>query len=227
MPPVAVNVTLRRLQAVRQQLCPAPVAADYHSKHPGVARHSSLYKGPAPPRHPSDRLEQYATMTPRERYLFDLQGFIVIRGLLSAAEVSRMNAAFDANLDRRSEFGPTLIPPDCALSGSHGSLRQWHGLLSFPRPHCDPFRELLCHKKLIPYLNTLLGRGWRINYDDSISSTAGCEGLRLHGFGNTDFIEGRYYLYNSGRLRCGMVNCQIYTTPVNPGDGGLVLVPGR
>jgi hypothetical protein len=63
--------------------------------------------------------------------------------------------------------------------------------------------------------------------DDSLSSTAGCEGLRLHGFGDSDFVDGRYYLYNNGRLRCGMVNCQVYTTAVNPGDGGLVLVPGR
>ena len=92
----------RRLRALGRQLHPEPMvaAADYHSQHPGVARHSSLYKGLAPPRHPSDRQEEYATMTARERYLFDLQGFIVIRGLLSTEDVTRMNAAFDANLDR-------------------------------------------------------------------------------------------------------------------------------
>ena len=205
----------RRLQAVARQLGAAGSAAappqtasspavhgddddnrDYHSRHPGVARHSTLYTGDPPPRHPSDRQEPYATMTPRERYLFDLQGFVCIRtrctasiavrsqtigfvilirpccllyachaagGLLNAEEVARMNEAFDANPDRLSEFGEAIIPQGAALSGSHGSLRQWHGLLSFPQPHCQPFRDLLCHVKLIPYLNTLLGRGWRIN----------------------------------------------------------------
>ena len=39
-------------------------------------------------------------------------------------------------------------------------------------------------------------------------------------------MDGRYYLYQNGRLRCGMVNLQVYTTDVGPGDGGLVLVPG-
>ena len=61
---------------------------------------------------------------------------------------------------------------------------------------------------------------------DSLNSIDGCEGLKMHGFGAADFVDGRYYLYQNGRLRCGMVNLQIYTTDVGPGDGGLVLVPG-
>ena len=58
-----------------------------------------------PDRHPSDRAEAFATMTRRERYLFDLQGYIVLRGMLSPEEVGRINDAFDANLGQRSDFG--------------------------------------------------------------------------------------------------------------------------
>ena len=48
-----------------------------------------------------------------------------------------------------------------ALGGSHGWGRQWTDLLSWPEPHSTPFRRLLAHRNIVPYLNTLLGRGWR------------------------------------------------------------------
>ena len=40
--------------------------------------------------------EQFPTMSEREKYLFDLQGFLVVRGLLSTDEVKRLNEAIDA-----------------------------------------------------------------------------------------------------------------------------------
>ena len=38
-------------------------------------------------------------MTDREKYLFDIQGYLVVRNFLSDEEVARLNAAFDANRD--------------------------------------------------------------------------------------------------------------------------------
>lgn len=111
---------------------------------------------------------------------------IIIRGLLAPEEVARLNGALDANLDKRNPFGPATYGPGAALGGSQAAFRQWNGLLSWPKPHCLPFRDLMCNPRLIPYLNTLLGRGWRLNYDDSLNSAPGCEGLRLHGYGSAD-----------------------------------------
>ena len=62
--------------------------------------------GKEPERHPSDRAEQYSTLSQRERYLFDLQGFLILRGMLSRTEIDRINAAFDAHLNERSAFAP-------------------------------------------------------------------------------------------------------------------------
>ncbi len=56
------------------------------------------------------------------------------------------------------------VPQGSALGGSHGWGRQWTDLLSWPEPHSTPFRRLLAHHNIVPYLNSLLGRGWRINY---------------------------------------------------------------
>ena len=38
-----------------------------------------------------------------EKFLFDLQGFIVVREFLSQGEVKALNDAFDANWDQRRE----------------------------------------------------------------------------------------------------------------------------
>ena len=49
--------------------------------------------------------EKYPTMSEREKYLFDLQGFLVVRDFLSAAEVKNLNDALDANPHKRGEYG--------------------------------------------------------------------------------------------------------------------------
>ncbi len=49
----------------------------------------------------SDQL--YVTMSDREKYLFDLQGFLVIHGILSNDEIRILNEALDANQDKRRE----------------------------------------------------------------------------------------------------------------------------
>ena len=45
----------------------------------------------------------FATMSDREKYLFDLQGFLVIAGFLTPGEVAALNTAIDANTDKRGE----------------------------------------------------------------------------------------------------------------------------
>jgi hypothetical protein len=46
-----------------------------------------------------------AAMTDREKFLFDLQGFLVVRDFLSSEEVDALNAAVDANQDKIKDDG--------------------------------------------------------------------------------------------------------------------------
>ena len=134
--------------------------------------------------------EQFPTMSDREKYLFDLQGFIVVKGLLSTDEVKRLNEAVDANIDKHSEHDLRAVGPQ--LEGKYLRSRI-SGMLTWEHPWCQPFRDLLAHPKLIPYLNTLLGRGWKLDHEpDILTATAGTEGLVLHGDGNvtsTDLVS--------------------------------------
>jgi len=86
---------------------------------------------------------------------------------------------------------------------------------------------MLAHPKVIPYLNTLLGRGWKLDHGvDLLNSVEGCEGLKLHGSGNLTFSGSRFYAYQNGRMRCGLIVLQYSLTDVNPGDGGFCVIPG-
>lgn len=166
----------------------------------------------------------FPTMSDREKYLFDLQGFLVIKNILSPDDLRALNDAVDANLDTRREDGNR---------GAHGNMVGERprglitGMLSWQQPWCQPFRDLLAHPKAIPYFNTLMGRGWKMDHNPFIyTADAGTEGLSLHGSGNVTFNGSRFYAFHNGRMRCGLINCQYQLADVNPGDGGLCVVPG-
>src|SRR5262245_13140278 len=163
-------------------------------------------------------------MTEREKYLYDIQGFLVVRDFLTPAEVDRLNAAFDANRDRMRDDGNSNTGGSPTLAGHKRGY--FDGMLAWEHPWCGPFRELLVHPNAIPSLNTLHGRGWRIDHSPfALFSTRAAEGLILHGPGHHYFGLAAYH-YKNGQMRTGMVVFQYQLADVNEGDGGFCCVPG-
>ena len=61
-------------------------------------------------------------------------------------------------------------------------------MLNWEEPWCNPFREMLVHPRIIPYLNELLGRGFRMDHQILLlSMDKGAEGFILHGSSGPDF----------------------------------------
>ena len=169
----------------------------------------------------------FATISDREKYLFDLQGFLVVRDFLTPTEVETLNEAVDANRDKRIDRERRDQGDGKIIQGEFAPFYQQMGALSWEHPWCRPFRNLLAHPKVIPYLNTLMGRGWKVDHEvEVLTAKAGCQGLPLHGEGNLNFNGSRFYQYQNGRMRCGLIVLQYYLRDVNPGDGGLCVVPG-
>ncbi|MBT20753.1 hypothetical protein CMK17_12410 [Candidatus Poribacteria bacterium] len=169
---------------------------------------------------------EFVTMSNREKYLFDLQGFLVVKDFLSNTEVCALNEAIDANHDKRREH-PKADLNGTPLDGEFGPFWHYNGMLTWLPPWCQPFRNLLAHPKVIPYLNTLLGRGWKLDHSvDVLTATNGCQGMGIHGSGNVTFNGSRFYAYQNNRMRCGLIVCEYYLTDVNPDDGGLCVIPG-
>src|SRR5690242_5501216 len=106
-----------------------------------------------------------AAMTDLQRYLFDLNGFLVIEDALTAEEVAACNEAIDANQQRVAiRSGEQLLSRgSTALQGEQGR-GDLGGMLTWPQPWCRPFRNLLDHRSVMPALLELLGDGFRLDH---------------------------------------------------------------
>lgn len=123
---------------------PTPRMATFEGSRPFSAATSAAYE-----------------FTPEQKYLFDLNGFIVIRGVLSAEEVAAAHAAIDAHtaeFKERADKALRNTRDGTPLAGDGKTPRlDLGGMLGWQKPHCNIFRKMLCHPKLVPYLKELLG----------------------------------------------------------------------
>lgn len=165
-----------------------------------------------------------ASMTPREKYLFDLQGWLVIREVLTDDEVRTLNEALDANVERRREDDPTT-EDSTTLVGEH-RRRSFRGVLEWPTPWCQPFRDLIVVPRLIPYLDEILGRGWHLDHHPEVfDCPRGTDGQVLH-FGEYFVQAGAWYVSRSGGIRSGMVTLEFLLSDQPEGGGGFSAIPG-
>ena len=165
-------------------------------------------------------------MNDDERYLFDLNGYLVLRGVLSQEDLELCNAAIDHHVDDLNERDGSLAGGSEALAGT-SHRRDLGGMLGWERPWCEPFRRLLAHPAVVPYLNTILGEGYRLDHGPGlIAMDEGCEGGTLHGGGveRSNFSEA--YFFKNGRIYTGLTVVEFLLADENPGDGGVAVVPG-
>ena len=166
-------------------------------------------------------------MSDREKFLFDLQGFLVVGQILTADEVKAMNDAIDANVPPFTEenwTGPNEYGGGMAGKGSNYGSGE---MLTWPQPWCQPFRDLLAHPKAIPYLNTIFGRGWKLDHRPGcLMARKGKGGHGLHGNSSRIFDGAQFYNFSNGQFRTGMTVFQYQLADINPGDGGITVIPG-
>jgi len=186
------------------------------------------------PRAAQRRLSPAMSMSEQEKFYFDLNGFLIVRGALTAEEVKAANAAIDAHsgdIKERLEEGVRNTKAGSPLAGDgQNGRRDLGGLLSWKKPHCDPFREWLAHPKLIPYITDLCGQGYRMDHQPFvITQRRGSEGFSLHGGPIT--AEGhlnptlQYRCFN-GRFYNSLLAMSVVLTDHNPEDGGFCVVRG-
>jgi hypothetical protein len=173
-------------------------------------------------------------MDATEKYLFDLHGFIVVRGVLSPEEVKAANDAIDAHMPEfKSRTNPELrnTTSGTPFAGDGKTPRMdLGGFLGWDAPHRDPFRKILAHPKLVPYITELCGEGYRLDHQPLIiASDKGAEGFSLHG-GSMD-PKGNYVPYLAyhcmhGRMYNNLLACSVSLVDHPKGSGGFVVVRG-
>lgn len=161
-----------------------------------------------------------------EKYFFDLNGYLVVEDMLTPEEIKACNEAIDNNPDQQNirSAEKSLSGTSTTLKGKHGRT-DLGGMLTWPKPWCQPFRDLLAHPKLIPYLVELLREDCRLDHLYGIIMEKGAEGHVLHGGGTADDLT-HFYQFHNGRMRCGLTVVSWVLSDCNPGDGGFACIPG-
>ena len=146
-------------------------------------------------------------LTAHERYFFDVNGYLVIDGLLSRDEARRLNDVITAR---------HLPPPGDSI----GSQRFDDFLL-----WDQGFRDLLDHPGVLPRLRDLLGDYLRLDHAYGIVMAPETSGLGLHG-GGTPWDPSQYYVHRGGRMYNGLTTVTWSLVDAGPGHGGFGCIPG-
>lgn len=166
-------------------------------------------------------------MDAKERYFWDLTGYLIVRDVLTPDEIETVNEALEY-----AKQGVTDGAPGRGSQGSaalDGSPARWYGgenLLNLPKPHCEPFRTLLAHPQVVSRLNVMCGSGFRLDHGPQFNNALpGAEGLTLHGAGEPH-SEWVAYHHQNGKPYCGGVTVTWNLTDCPEGQGGFAAVPG-
>ena len=173
-----------------------------------------------------------AGITEREKFEFDLNGFLVLRNVLSAEEVASANAAIDAHAAELQSRAPEPLrnAKRGTLHGADGPRLDMGGMIWWDKPHCDAFRRVLVHPKLIPYYEALCGRGYRLDHQPLVvQQERNSEGFALHGGpiqASGAFSPELQYRCGGGALWTSLLAVSVQLTDHGPGDGGFCVVRG-
>lgn len=145
-------------------------------------------------------------MTEEEKFRFDLQGYIIVKNVLSKSECMELSDLADESWPRTDEDGSFRRT---------GSISEWH----------KRFLDLADHPKVLPYLIELIGSRLRLDHDYCIFMQKDETKTRLHG-GPRLYLSDHWYQYTDGVMRNGLTVATFALTDANLGDGGFKCIPG-
>jgi hypothetical protein len=149
-------------------------------------------------------------MNEEERYLFDLQGYLVVKNAIDPQTLQEMNGWLDVQAERDPEW-----------QGGTGN-----GHLDNPILWGPPFRGLMDNPTVLPILKSLMGTTLRLDHDYAIFLQPGHTGLPLHGPTQWPYDPIHFYHCINGEIFCGLCVATYALTDVPPGAGGLAVIPG-
>ena len=146
------------------------------------------------------------SLTDEQKFLFDLEGYIVLPGVLGAGQCDALNRLADRSWPRRED---------------DGSFRRAEAMSLWDQQ----FVDLMDHPQVLPVLVELLGSRLRIDHDYCIFMQQGAPSQRIHG-GPRRIETDHWYYYSDGVMRNGLTVATFALSDVREGDGGFVCVPG-
>ncbi len=158
----------------------------------------------------------------KEFYFWDLNGYLVVRGVMDEQWLAEANEAVDKFQDR-IVVGNELAGGSVSQAGTGRPLLS--GLLSLPDPYNEPFRRMIAHPTVVQRLNWMGGSGYRTGGATVFCAVEGTSGHSLHD-GNEPMSPSRGYDFKNGRSYAETVTITWQLRDVEPGLGGFACVPG-
>ncbi|MCE9590390.1 MAG: phytanoyl-CoA dioxygenase family protein [Planctomycetes bacterium] len=161
------------------------------------------------------------TVTVEDRFLFDLQGYIVLRGAIDRSlcvEILKAVRAVEA-VDYPDLWREKLPADKRAHRSKDTDVPHQIRLNGLAR--LDPiFDEVIAHPSYLPYLKEFLGDPQLVNTWCITKSKGVTPGYWHSGYGPEE------YTFRNGVIRSPMLNVVTMLTPNTPGDGCLIVQPG-
>ena len=150
-----------------------------------------------------------------DRYLFDLEGYLVIEDALDATQLAAVNDEIDRLLEDADPDAPAV-----SFGAGGGELVGERGV----------FLDLVDNPRVAPHLEALVDPDVRLDHEyvHVLRPGIGATGLSsavLHG-GGTPFDASQWFRFADGRTWSGLTVVAYHLRDVDPADGGLAIVPG-
>jgi hypothetical protein len=161
-----------------------------------------------------------------DEYLFDLQGYLVLKGAVSPTHIAELNTALEAipRIDPGQWYGYVHREDFEASRG-----------IAFQQIYeaGEPFERLIDHPAWIDHMKTFIGGEGTFDYthgalfmDENFAAIRGPgEAIGLHS-GGFRVPKHTQYEYRHGGFACGQVNILLSLADIGPGDGSTMVVPG-
>lgn len=152
-------------------------------------------------------------MSPEERYWFDLTGYLHLKAVLAAEELSRVQDAAERFL---------CTPEEDLAPGYTIRDKVYHHAIGFDRV----IDELAVHTRLWPIIREFTNDRPQMSGSGITVDRQGEGSLQLHCAREDWGFDAARYECRNGRIYCNDFVAFYYLTDVRPDDGGLVVLPG-
>ncbi|MCY3947297.1 MAG: phytanoyl-CoA dioxygenase family protein [Anaerolineaceae bacterium] len=161
-----------------------------------------------------------------ERYLFDLNGYLVLRNAIDGEHLRALNEGIDALLPMEiGEWNGYVHGHNYGDDDGFNLQQIYEG--------GEPFERLIDHPAWIGHVKHFVGGEGTFDWhhgpvfiDENFVTLRGPgEAIGLHSGGHTGTKRTQYRFYN-GEFHCGQIDILMALTDIGPGDGSTMVIPG-
>ena len=169
-------------------------------------------------------------MTEEQRYLFDVHGYLVLRGVLPADLVRRMNQIIDMLESLSDEqVAERQLPRAYRSRDLYAKIGEpaENGLGDYDckiLPAGGPFEELIDWPQALPVIEPMIGEPCRLDAASFMSRNSRGAFKFHHGY--AELLPYSEYAFANGRFQCVSVKVGYALTDVGVEDGCFGVIPG-